>query len=66
MLFALHTGVVPPIFVPTLFALHTGVVPPIFVPTLCFEFIALRNIRVEEDLLSEGATVAMKQTSQPA
>ena len=49
-----------------LFALHTGVVPPIFVPTICFKLIALWNIRVEEVLLSEGASVTMKQTYQPS
>ena len=41
-----------------------SIAPPIYVPT-SFKLMALPNIRVNEALLSKGATVTMKQTSHP-
>ena len=43
------------------FKLYTTVAPPIYVPTPSFKLMALRNIMVEETLLSK--IVTMKQTS---
>ena len=43
------------------FKLYTTVAPPIYVPTPSFKLMALRNIMVEEALLSK--IVTMKQTS---
>ena len=48
------------------FALHNGVVPLIYGPTIYFKLMALQNIRKKEVLLSKGASVTMKQTSHPA
>ena len=45
------------------FSLYTGVVPPTYVPITSFKLMALRNTRVQEALLSKGASVTMKQTS---
>ena len=47
------------------FPLYTGVAPPIYVPTTSFKLMTLRNIRVEEALLSKDASVTMKQISHP-
>ena len=47
------------------FPLYTGVAPPIYVPTTSFKLMALRNIMLEEVLLSKGASVTIKQTSHP-
>ena len=37
-----------------LFPLYTGVIPSIYVPTTGFKLMALRNIRLEEAMLSRG------------
>ena len=47
------------------FPLYTGVALPKYVPTTSFELMALRNISVEEALLSKGASVTVKQLSHP-
>ena len=47
------------------FPLYTGVALLIYVPSTSFKLMALWNIRVEEALLSKGASVTVKQTSHP-
>ena len=46
------------------FPLYTGEALPTYVPTKSFKLMALRNIRVDEALLSEGASVTMKHHTQ--
>ena len=45
------------------FPLYNGVASPIYVPNTSFKLMALRNIMLEEALLSEGTSYTMKQTS---
>ena len=46
------------------FPLYTGEALPTYVPTKSFKLMALQNIRVDEALLSEGASVTMKHHTQ--
>ena len=47
------------------FPLYTEVAPPIYVSTTSFKLMTLRNIMVEEALLSRSVSVTLKQTSHP-
>ena len=47
------------------FPLYNGVALPMYIPTISFKLMALRNIKVEEALLSKVASVTIKQTSHP-